>query len=223
MPTVDAASQANSSPPEVISIIGMAGSGKSYWAQKLADDLGFVIIHCDGLIAEKLSPLLNGDTSEVGMGRWMGMPYEPQYNQAASKYLEYETETLKEVLADIKNGKYAKQKIVIDTTGSVVHTPQTLVDQLRSQTTTVYLETPDAEVERMYKDYLVRPRPIYWDNYFHSLQGEDPKLALARCYKALVEQRRALYRNLAKVIVPYEQYRSHAKSAADFLNIISKK
>ena len=59
-----------------ISLIGMAGAGKTYWSIKLAQQ-GFRRFCCDDLIAAKLAPdLKRPDGSTMGMGEWMGFPYE---------------------------------------------------------------------------------------------------------------------------------------------------
>jgi dephospho-CoA kinase len=57
-----------------LSLIGMAGTGKSYWSEKLAE-CGFVRFCCDDRIAERLTFQLKKPlSSKADMGEWMGFP-----------------------------------------------------------------------------------------------------------------------------------------------------
>jgi len=57
-----------------LSLVGMSGSGKSFWSGKLARS-GFTRIGCDDLIAARLVSELGGTHDSVSrVGRWMGLP-----------------------------------------------------------------------------------------------------------------------------------------------------
>ena len=47
----------------IITLIGMSGSGKSYWSKKFKK-AGFTIYSIDDLISEKISDLINGDIGD---------------------------------------------------------------------------------------------------------------------------------------------------------------
>ena len=66
-----------------LSLIGMSGAGKSYWAQKLAD-AGFRVIGIDDRIEEKLAPELaaGGHSGIGGVAAWMGWPDDPALSRA---------------------------------------------------------------------------------------------------------------------------------------------
>ena len=64
-----------------LSIIGMSGSGKSYWSKKLQEEKGFKRFCCDDIIEQKLSHELKkfGYSGLHDVGKWMGQPFDPQY------------------------------------------------------------------------------------------------------------------------------------------------
>ena len=68
-----------------LTLTGMSGSGKSYWSQKLAEH-GFTHICCDDLIAARLASRLTGEGDAIArLGRWMGFPFRPGYEERASR------------------------------------------------------------------------------------------------------------------------------------------
>ena len=111
-----------------LSLIGMAGSGKSTWSSKLAEH-GFRRYCCDDLIAAKLAPeLTRTDGSTMKMSEWMGFPFEPHYHEFESKYLNYEIDVLGELFEHLANLKNTSEvNIVIDTTGSVIYAGEVLL------------------------------------------------------------------------------------------------
>ena len=99
-----------------LSLMGMSGSGKSYWSQKLAEH-GFKRFCCDALIAQKLrSQLTAADGAPVEMGKWMGFPYEPGYRIREAQYLAFEVEVVREILEYLRNTTESDEDIVVDTT-----------------------------------------------------------------------------------------------------------
>src|ERR1700722_13745950 len=78
-----------------LSLIGMSGAGKSYWAQKLAC-AGFRVTSIDDRIEEKLAPeLAAGDHRGIGgVAAWMGWPDDPAYRDRENKYLDCEIESM---------------------------------------------------------------------------------------------------------------------------------
>ncbi|NLI34180.1 MAG: hypothetical protein GX422_15575, partial [Deltaproteobacteria bacterium] len=181
-----------------LSLIGMSGSGKSTWSSRLEME-GFRRFCCDDLIAEELSDhLLRTDGSRMDLGEWMGFPYEAGYQERESKYLAYEIQVLREILSYLWSlDRTRGEKVVIDTTGSVIYTGEDVLKDLRAQTTVVHLETPPHMRLLMLNSYIKKPRPVLWRGVFQKKSGETDASALARCYEELLLQREALYKKAA--------------------------
>jgi shikimate kinase len=202
-----------------LSLIGMSGSGKSYWSTELAE-LGYLRFCCDELIADKLAAELNrSDGTAVDLGEWMGFPYEPPYKERAYKYLACEIEVIGEIL-DYLSGSNPDERVVVDTTGSVIYTGKDMLERLKSNSTVVHLTTPPEVKQRMLRVYLGQPRPVLWREVFSKKRGETNEEALARCYPLLLFSRQRLYEQYADVTIDY--YVRHRKGfgVKDFLGEI---
>jgi shikimate kinase len=199
-----------------LSLIGMSGSGKSHWSTELAE-LGFLRFCCDDLIADKLAPeLIRSDGTAMDLGEWMGFPYEPQYQERESKYLACEIEVIGGVL-DYLSGSNRQEKVVVDTTGSVIYAGKNILEKLRSTTTVVHLAMPPEINEKMLEVYVDQPRPVLWRDIFFKKQGETNEKALARCYPLLLVSRERLYGQQAHVTIDYYLRRREGFGAKDFL------
>ena len=185
-----------------LSLIGMSRSGKSHWSTKLVER-GFGRFCCDDLISDKLAPELSrGDGTAMDLGEWMGFPYESQYKERESKYLACEIAVIGEILDNLCRSK-PEEKVVVDTTGSVIYAGEDILGRLRSTTIVVYLATPPEIKEKMLQVYEDQPRPVLWRNIFSKQQGETNKEALARCYPLLLSSRERLYGKHAHVTIDY--------------------
>ena len=204
-----------------LSLIGMSGSGKSYWANQLAAS-GFMRFSCDEMIASRLkSELKRPDGKLMPMGKWMGFPYQPGYSARESKYLNYEKQVLREIFGFIAHGPTRTEKdIVIDTTGSVIYTGKDILKSLRKYTTVVHLATPPEIQEQMFLAYLKSPRPVLWRGQFIRRPGEKNREALARCYPQLLAYRGRLYEHNAHLTMAYDRYRKKGLNAAGFLEAL---
>jgi shikimate kinase len=207
-----------------LSLIAMSGSGKSYWARRLAG-AGFKCFSCDEMIAAKLSgELKQPDGSLLPLGKWMGLPYEQGYPERESKYLAYEKQVLEEIFKIIENDYSDPQNdIVIDTTGSVIYTGADILNKLRKYTTVVYLATPLQIQDQMYRAYLARPRPVLWRGKFSKKSHEKNKEALARCYPELLSYRQRFYKHYAHITIDYDRYRKKGLNVTDFLREVNSK
>ena len=207
-----------------LSLIAMSGSGKSYWARKLAES-GFMRFSCDEMIASKLkAELERPDGTIVPMGKWMGFPYQPGYAARESKYLKYEKQVLREIFELIERGPDRTERdIVIDTTGSVIYTGKALLKSLCKLTTVVHLATPPEIQEQMFKAYLKNPRPVLWRDHFSKRSNEKDRAALTRCYPQLLAYRERLYEHHAHLTIDYDQYRKKGLNVIDFLKAIKLK
>jgi len=204
-----------------LSLIGMAGAGKSFWSGRLGLK-GFNVFCCDELIAEKLGSELKGPQGTImEMGEWMGFPYKDGYEEKENKYWECEIEVLTQILnllekADEEEG----EKTVIDTAGSVVYAGGGLLDKLARLTTVVYLPIPEKMEKEMLKAYISHPGPVLWRGLFHQRPGESKEEALARCYPKLISSRRRVYERYAHVTIDYERCRHPDFGVKEFLKAV---
>jgi len=204
-----------------LSLIGMAGSGKSYWSMKLVEH-GFRRFCCDDLIAAKLDPeLTRPDGTTIELGQWMGFPYEPHYRERESKYLAYEIEVLTEILEYLESRKSnPEEKIVLDTTGSVIYTGERILRRLRRYTTVIYLSIPPEVRGQLLKAYVSNPHPMLWRNVFSKDPDETEQEALARCYPRLVVARERLYEHYANLSIDYYRRSEEGFGVSDLLNAV---
>ena len=192
-----------------ISFIGMSGSGKSSWSRRFSEH-GFTRFCCDEMIARKLArELRRTDGTLMALGTWMGWPDETGYSEREARYLHCEMEVLAEIcdyLAD--PGNDGKQRIVVDTTGSVVYAGEDLLERLRRRTVVVHLSTPPEIREQMLSAYLRTMRPVLWRDHFTRHAHETREQALARGYPALLASREQLYGRAAHITI---DHRTHAR------------
>lgn len=186
----------------VITFIGLSGCGKSYLSERLAEERGFKNICCDDLIETKLTDFLKAGGYEniEGVAKWMGHPYEPNFDKNQKLYLEKEKEVMQEVLASLgDDGWGLQQDFVIDTTGSVIYLDEEFLKGLKQRSRIIYLGIPDSELEFMFKQYLEQPKPVIWNDLYKPLPGEDNLSALKRCYPELIRDRTEKYYKYADV------------------------
>ena len=207
-----------------LSLIAMSGSGKSYWANQLAES-GFRCFSCDEMIAPKLEAELGrSDGTVMAMGQWLGFPYSSGYSERESKYLNYEKQVLTEIFKIIERDDCDPDgNIVIDTTGSVIYTGQQILHTLRRYTTVVHLAVPPEIQDQMYQAYLENPRPVLWRGKFFKMPNEKNEEALARCYPDLLAYREDLYKRLAHFTINYDKYRRPGFTVTEFLDEIRAK
>ncbi|GLI32883.1 hypothetical protein [Desulforhabdus amnigena] len=206
-----------------LSLMGMSGSGKSYWSRKL-EESGFQRFCCDDLIALKLgAELRRPDGTLMGMGEWMGFPYDPHYRERESKYLACEIKVLEEILEYLESAEHEDKNIVVDTTGSVIYTGETILERLRTQTTIVHLSTPPEVQEQMFRAYVARPTPLLWRDLFDRKPSETDAQALTRCYANLLTRREKLYAAYAAVEIGYFRRRQKGFTVEEMLSEIRSK
>jgi hypothetical protein len=198
----------------------MAGTGKSFWTDKLTE-YGFQSFRCDDLIAAKLNPELERpDGSIKGMGEWMGLPFEPQYEEREGKYLAYEIEVTTEILLQLeKHASSLGKDIVIDTAGSVIYAGKRILNKMRQHTITVHLATPPEVQAAMFASYLRRPGPVLWRGMFSRGPNETNEEALGRCYPKLLAAREKEYFRYSHVSIGYHRLREEGFTVKDFLTI----
>jgi shikimate kinase len=201
-----------------LTLVGMSNVGKSFWSNRLANEAGFNKVDLDDLIEEKLAITLKNAGYSGGIAdvaRWMGQPYDPQFAANQQTYLELERAMLRQTIDRLANPPLSGN-IVVDTTGSVVHTGEEIGKELAVHSTVVYLEaTPDMQ-QKMFEMYIAEPKPVVWGDAYTQAENETPDQALARSYPELLARRSILYRRMAQVVISREVSLALA-STDDFL------
>ena len=142
----------------------------------------------------------------MGLGEWMGFPYEKNYTSRESQYLVCERQVVTEIIGRLqRNGDGPGENVVVDTTGSVIYAGDDIVSKLRRLTTIVYFPVPSEVQVHMLKEYIEKPRPVLWRELFSKHPGETNEQALARCYPDLLRSRETLYQRYADVSIDYYQ------------------
>lgn len=200
-----------------LALIGMSGSGKTFWTKKLAES-GAPAVFCDDEIEQRLAPRLRpgGYSGIHGVAAWMGWPDSPTYAEREAEYLAEEIHTLDEVLNDLEEKR--EKPLVLDTTGSVIYAGNHLLMRLRRQMTIVYLAATEQQL--LIERYLNDPKPVLWRGAFQAKSGETPRETVARCYPALIEARRRSYEALAHCTLQVGDLRT--VDAEQFLERIRK-
>lgn len=203
-----------------LALVGMSNVGKSHWSARLRDDCEFRVYGCDDEIEARLGPELQALGYEGGIAdvaRWMGQPYDPQFQAAQAEYVRLEAEVTRQALESSVPGT----NTVIDTTGSVVHLEASLRETLSAQTTVVYLQaTPDMQAE-MFRRYIEQPKPVVWGDIYRPEAGEDNSAALRRLYPDLLMCRSALYQQMAHVTIPQNDLAA-LQGGEEFLEYIGR-
>lgn len=187
--------------------IGMSNLGKSHWAEKL-ETLGYVRVWADNEIKKNLGPSLpmeGHNTVEEAMAEWMEQPFGDNYPKNSAIYLKHEKQVMWSAIWRMLKG----EQLVVDTTGSVIYCGWLILFLLRLLGTVVLLDAPEGHEEVLYQEYLVGKKPRIWgDGTYAPMPGEDPWVALARCFPNLLKTRNFRYRPLAHVVLDYFELRA---------------
>jgi shikimate kinase len=218
--------ESNREKPLRLALIGMSGSGKTFWTKRLAET-GRPSISCDDRIEQRLAPRLaaGGYAGINGVAAWMGWPDSPTYAGREAEYLAEEIHTLDEILNVLERNR--QQELILDTTGSVIYTGNNLLMRLRRQMKVVYLAASAKEQQLLIERYMTDPKPVLWRGAFQPRAGEVPRETVTRCYPALIAARRQSYEVLAHCTLPVAELRDISRdaspSAEAFLKMIQDK
>lgn len=206
----------------ILCLIGMSGSGKTLWSNRLAD-CGYRVISCDDRIEQRLRVNFNAapDRGTGGVAAWMGWPDSATYREREKKYLECEIAVMKEIVRELEAA--GDRKIVVDSTGSVIYTGDEICRRLRQLATIVYLEASPMEKSTLIERYLRDPKPVLWGEHFTPIARETAQETAARCYPQLIEHRRHLYEKYAHCALPIAALSNRNLTGDDFLNLASEK
>lgn len=211
----------SSSPLTHLALVGMSGTGKTFWSRRLAS-AGHHIISCDDLIGRRLAEHLpEGSRAGINdLAVWMGWPDSATYMERETQYLAEEIGALDEVLNSVDANPH--EPLIMDTTGSVIYTGNNLLLRLRRKMTVVYFAACTAERQLLIERYLSDPKPVLWRGAFQPRAGERPRETVARCYPALLEARRRSYEVLAHVTIPVAELRNAEYNVDAFLTEIRR-
>jgi len=204
----------------ILSFIGMSNIGKTYWSKKL-QHMGFRHINCDDLIEEKLAPALKklGYSGIEDVSKWMGQPYDERFFANQHQYLSFEKEVMEAVFSEIKNSNTGN--IIIDTTGSFVHTGKNITEKLKQYSMVIYIALSEDRKEEMFKKYMEEPKPVVFGDVYNQEKGETQPQALSRCYRELLNLRSTLYARCADVVIPRETM-VETRTVSQFISLIKR-
>ena len=206
-----------------LSLIGMSGAGKSHWAIRM-ESQGYRRIICDDLIARQLGPLINpDDKSTLELASWMGRPYQSGYAVAQAKYLALETEVVTNICAEFEEKIKTNERVIVDTTGSLIYLKAQLIRRLRDLTKMVYLKHAENNPHRHYQNLLKDPKPVIWGDHYFPMPGEDREASLARCYCELLTFRSREYSRISDCTLEYSFHHNHKTTTTQMLELIHKK
>jgi shikimate kinase len=198
-----------------LALVGMSGSGKTFWTRKLAA-ARWRPVCCDDLIEQRLAPRLaaGGYSGINGVAAWMGWPNSETYAQREAEYLAEEIGVMDEFLNKLEKETSGLEKdtsgapIVLDTTGSVIYAQNNILMRLRRQMTVVHLANTAQEQRLLVERYLNDPKPVLWRGTFHVKDQETARETVARCYPLLIVARRKSYETLAHCAVHVSELRA---------------
>lgn len=204
----------------ILTLCGMSGVGKSYWSKKL-ESAGFIRFGCDDLITTRIANDLGfASTVQFDMHQWVGYPDEVTHKERAEKYLQAEENVLKDIFDYLSNTQKG-QNIVVDSTGSVIYMPESILKRLQQLTKIVYLDITQQDHEKMLRYYLRNPVAIIWNGFFQPRPGESRLQIFSRCYPLLIKSREEKYRELAHLTVPAETHKASNTTLEDMLEFVN--
>ena len=207
---------------EKIALIGMSGTGKSYWSKKM-EEKGYRWYNCDDMIAERLGTELPGiGDSTLNLAKWMGQPFSEGYIEAEKLYLELEDAVVGHICDELEQANYINTPVVVDTTGSLIYLRKKLLNRLRAFTKMVHLRLPEEKHEQLFENFINDPKPVIWKGKFKPRKGEPQQNTLRRCYKELLSFRNERYSLIADYVLDYSFHHSPHREVDELLDMIER-
>lgn len=173
-----------------IALVGMSNIGKSYTGMRLATGFDFELIEVDKLIWEAL-----GKGSMADFATWQGQPYSDGYAEREAKSIALESEaTAKAISTPIGNA-------ILDTTGSVIYTKNSIQETLVSDWYIVHISASKDAVTRLKSQYFKHPKPLIWNGHYACHESQTPEEAILDCYPKLLASRAKAYAALADATI----------------------
>ena len=165
-----------------IALIGMSNIGKSYTGMRLATDYDFSLIEVDKLIWEEL-----GQGSMDDFAKWQGQPYSDGYAAREAESIALETKATAKAL------KSQSRNPLLDTTGSVIYTDETVLNALKSEYYVVHIRASNDAIKRLKIQYFEQPKPLIWAGHYRAIEGKTPDQSILDCYPNLLASRAKAY------------------------------
>lgn len=173
-----------------LALIGMSNIGKSYSGMRLATQYDFTLIEVDRLIWDAL-----GETDMDAFAAWQGQPYSERYADRERQSMAMESEaTRKSMMAQARNP-------LLDTTGSVIYADAAVLDSIREDWFTVYIEAAPEHLDRLKSQYFAHPKPLAWRGHYRKREGLSETESLLASYPDLLAARATSYRALADHVI----------------------
>jgi shikimate kinase len=169
-----------------LALVGMSNIGKSYSGMRLATQYDFTLIEVDRLIWDAL-----GETDMDAFAAWQGQPYSDGYAERERQSIAMETSATRKSLAT------PARNPLLDTTGSVIYTDETVLDQIRKEWFTVYIEAAPEHLDRLKSQYFAQPKPLAWHGHYRKHGGLSEAESLLASYPDLLAARANDYQDLA--------------------------
>ncbi len=200
-----------------LALVGMSGAGKTYWSQRLAES-GYLHLCCDDLIAARLG-LDSSDSEEsiAVLSEWMGFPWDDGYRDRAQQYRQHEADVLESALAWAPGD--GTERVVLDTTGSVIYLESGLLGRMRDLFVVLHLETTLEVQEEMAESFISRPTPLIWPEEYGPDLFADELDSLRSLFPRLLQERERLYSDLSHLGVPLAMRGSPDFGPVDILEI----
>ena len=179
-----------------LALIGMSNIGKSYSGMRLATHFDFTLIEVDQLIWDAL-----GKTDMGAFAAWQGQPYSEGYEARERESIAFETKATQQSL------ETQARNALLDTTGSVIYTDSAVLETLKREWYTVYIDAAPEHLERLKTQYFAQPKPLAWNGHYRQRDGMDETQSLLASYPDLLASRATAYAALA----------DHTISSADIL------
>jgi len=205
-----------------IALIGMSGTGKSYWSKKM-EEKGFRWYNCDDMIAERLGLEFPGiGNSTRSLAKWMGKPFSEGYIEAEKLYLELEEAVVEHICDELEQTTEISAPVVVDTTGSLIYLQKNLLNRLRALTKMVHLRLAEEKHEQLFENFINDPKPVIWEGKFRPRKGETIQNALRRCYKELLSYRNERYSLIADYVLDYSFHHSPDREVHELLEMMER-
>ena len=173
-----------------IALVGMSNIGKSYTGLRLAKTFNFNLIEVDKLIWEAL-----GQDSMADFAAWQGQPYSEGYAEREAKSIALESDATAKAISSPDGNS------ILDTTGSVIYTDNSVQNILISDWYIVHISASDEAIEMLKTVYFKHPKPLIWNGHFKCKTGQLPDEAILECYPSLLASRAKAYAALADATI----------------------
>ncbi|MCH2299432.1 MAG: hypothetical protein MK437_02640, partial [SAR324 cluster bacterium] len=162
----------------------------------------------------------SSEKSTLGLAAWMGKPDQPGYIEAQAKYLELETKVVTQICDELELSSESDDKVIIDTTGSLIYLEPQLIKRIKKLSFLVYLRLEENSSQSHYQIFIDDPKPVIWGKHYSPEPGEKPEASLRRCYPELSSFRDQEYECIADCTLEYSFHHHPETCPSEMLDAI---